>query len=155
MTDKGLPGKTADEPQYNPLFSVFTDENASSSRISGLIAYALYKQPKVDWATDFRDQNGHPPSADDLKAYQRTWTPGLVAAMREQADGALAGFGDDAVEQAKPAILKDALRGSFWKAVWSSMVAAFFYSLVLIALVLILRWNGVDVIGLFQKLDVR
>jgi hypothetical protein len=78
-----------------------------------------------------------------------------VAAMREQADGALAAFGDDAVEQARPGILKDALRGSFWKAVWSSMVAAFFYSLALIALVLILRWNGVDILGLFQKLDVR
>jgi hypothetical protein len=53
MTGTGLAPKPADEPEYNPLFSVFTDENLSSSRISGLIAYALYKQAKVDWAKDF------------------------------------------------------------------------------------------------------
>jgi hypothetical protein len=41
------PGSAASEPQYNPLFSVFTDERHSSSRISGLIAYALYKEAKV------------------------------------------------------------------------------------------------------------
>lgn len=155
MTDAGLPARPSDEPEYNPLFSVFTDEKLSSSQISGLIAYALYKQAKVDWTTQFRELNGRAPTAEDRKAYQRTWTQGLVAAMREKADGALAAFGDDAVEQARPGILKDALRGSFWKDVGASMVAAFFYSLVLIALVLILRWNGIDILGLFQKLDVR
>jgi hypothetical protein len=141
-----------ERPRYNPLFETFVNPGEPvTDQMEGLVAYALYKAAKREWAEAFWNDNRRPPNVGELDAYQRTWTPTQVAGTRERAEGALAAFAASAIEDARPEILKEALRGSFWKAVGASIFAAVLYSLALIALVTILLWNGVDLLGIVQK----
>ena len=99
------------EPEYNRLFSIFTDRSASSSQLSGLVAYALYKQAKVEWATEQRNKYGRAPTPEELNGYHSSWTTTMVNSVRQQADGALAAFTEDAVSEAEPQVLREALKG--------------------------------------------
>lgn len=64
----------------------------------------------------------------------------------------MAAYADVAIESATPDILREATRGSFLKSLGASILAAFFYSLILLSVVLILKYYGVDILGLVQKL---
>lgn len=148
----GTTRETAPSVPYNPLFERFTDP--SESKLGGLVAYALYKRAKVEWSTEYRKEHGSPPSEEARKGYQANWTATTIQAFRDQAESALAAYAQNAVEEARPGIREEALRGTFRGGVWQSIVANAIYTLALIAIVLILRWSGVDLIGLAQKLDV-
>ena len=92
---------------------------------------------------EFRARNGgQRPSQEQLTAYHQTWTNTQVQAIRDRAWSALSSFGESFVDDARPGILRDALRGKFWPDVFKAMFAAFLYTLFLIAAVLVLRWNG-------------
>jgi hypothetical protein len=74
-----------------------------------------------------------------------------LGTYQTQAASILAAFADEAVEDAKPAIVEDALQGSFWSAVWQSIFANVLYTVGLFILVLLLAFVGVDILGLVEK----
>ncbi|MGX9982012.1 hypothetical protein ACTHAX_19920 [Methylobacterium fujisawaense] len=117
----------------------------------GLIAYGLYKVAKREWVEGIRARHGRGPTAEELDAYAATWTDSMLTGLRERADSTLAAFGNVVVSEATPSIREDALRGSTGKAISTSIAANALYTLILIALALILAWSGVDLIGLVQK----
>jgi hypothetical protein len=106
------------------------------------------------------------PNEEELKSYIHTWTDSRIRGVTEQAEGVLASFASSVVESATPQIREDAISGKIeadlakfqrsqegqWgRAVFYSVVANFLYTLFLILVVLVLAWNGVDLIGLLQK----
>lgn len=142
-----------DNPNYNKLFSIFVDpESSEGEQLQGMIAYGLYKTAKSEWAKGVWRTNDRAPTPEELAAYHATWTPTSIRSVSDRAASSLAEFAQSVIDDATPAIQREALKGNFWKSIWTNMLATFLYSLILIFLVLILRWFGVDILGLFQKL---
>lgn len=84
----------------------------------------------------------------EVKAYVDSYTPLTIQAFSEQAGGVLVEFAQGAVADAKPQIVEQALKGSLWRTIWQSIIANGTYTLLLIAVVVILRWAGVDLLSL-------
>jgi hypothetical protein len=150
MTD----GEQAPEPiagvDYNPIFEQLVGDESLSPETQGLVAYGLYKVAKREWVTEFRRQNGRGPNDDELKAYIATWTPSRMENLLMSAEQTLAEFAKDTIAQEEPRILRRALRGTFWRAVGPTMVGALLYTLILIALAIILARSGIDLIGILK-----
>lgn len=142
-----------DNPNYNRLFSKFVDPaQPESEQLQGLIAYGLYKRAKAEWAKSVWQESGRAPTSQELAQYHATWTATNIEAISDRAASALAEFAQSVVDEATPEIRRKALEGTFEKNVFTNVVGTFAYSLILILVVLILRWFGVDILGLFQKL---
>lgn len=134
---------------YNTMYERLVDQGGD--QVSGFVAYGLYKHAKREWVRQFEAANGgRTPTGDEQATYVATYTPQIMAALQTQANTVLAQFASGAVEDARPEILKDALKGSAWKTVGLSLLSNAIYTLLLIALVLILRYAGVDVLGIFD-----
>ncbi|KAB0676717.1 hypothetical protein [Aureimonas leprariae] len=141
-------------PAYNPLYERFvTDDQSTSDQLTGMVAYGLYKQAKREWTTAHYERHGRKPSEDELASYIATWTPSMVQNLREQANGIVLAFGGFLVEENAPRIREEALRGTFWKAVGVSIFAAALYTLGLIALLVILRIAGVDILSILTSVN--
>ena len=150
---KPTPADKAPEPQaYNPIFERFVPIDGTGDRIGGLVAYGLYKIAKREWAAEVWRIEGRAPSEQELAAYIRSWTASRLDGLQQQADNTLATFSDTVIQDATPRIREDVLKGTTRSAILTSMAANFFYTLALIAAVLVLSWAGVDVLGLFEKL---
>jgi hypothetical protein len=152
MTDStSSPGEeTAD---YNRLFETFVDlSRPEGERLQGLVAYALYKTAKREWAADVAARSRRRPTEEELANYQRTWTPTLIASTRQQAEQALAVYAETVIEDATPEIRESAIRGSFGKDVRAGVAAAFIYTILLVVIAVILRLVGVDALGVFEKI---
>ena len=134
------------------MFETFVGQNkADDEEIVGLVAYALYKRSKAEWVRKIRADHDRGPTQDELVTYYGTWSSTQVEAMRAVALSALAQFGESFVADARPGIIKDALRGKFLPDVGKAMFASFCYTLILIAAVLALRWSGVDLLSFLEK----
>ena len=134
------------------MFETFVDpKTADEAQIGNLVAYALYKRAKAEWTRAIRKDFNRAPTQEELTAYHRTWSKVQVDAVRASAWSALSRFGESFVDDARPAILKDALRGKALADILKAIAANIAYTLFLIALVLVLRWSGVDVLGLLEK----
>ncbi len=82
---------------------VFTSLVKEDSDISGLVAYSIYKQNKLDWLQAFETALGRVPNEAELASYIiGESTPRRLATYRHLADSTLAGKGPD-VEGAAPA----------------------------------------------------
>jgi hypothetical protein len=137
---------------FNPIFGQFVSMDlAETDRLAGIVAYGLYKIAKREWATDLFEREGRAPTSPDLEGYIRTWTLSQIEGKREQAETILAEYANAVVEAATPDIQKEALRGSFWKAIGYGIAANVFYTLLLVVIVLVLKWVGVDILGLLEK----
>ncbi len=88
---------------------------------------------------------------EEQDAYIATWTDSRLRGLEQQADATLAAFAETVVTEATPAIREDALRGTSGKSIGLSIAANAIYTLILIALALVLAWGGIDLIGLLQK----
>lgn len=137
---------------YNPIFARFVDDDESDNEVLGLVAYGIYKKHKREWAVEFSKRNGNQPTAEDLARYHETWTPGLIENTRQNAGQALAEYAEVAIFQATPDILREALKGSFWRDILVSLLAAFIYTVLLILLVVILAVSGIDLLDILNSL---
>jgi hypothetical protein len=82
---------------------VFTSLVREDSDISGLVAYSIYKQNKLDWLQAFEALKGRAPNEAELAAYIiGESTPRRLATYRHLAESTLAGNGPD-VGAARPA----------------------------------------------------
>lgn len=134
---------------YNPMLERFykTDGN----KVTGLLAYALYKVAKREWATEQTEARKRKPTPDEMTAYTSTWTKSLVDAKLAEAESMLVAYAEAVIEQATPAIREDALRGTFWSDVRTGIFVAFIYTLLLIGFATILHYSGVDFDEIFSK----
>ncbi len=135
--------------EYNKTFEKFVGNDFSD--LVGIVAYGIYKHAKREWATSIFNDHGRAPNADELRAYHATWTPRQIESARQSAAQVLSAYADEVISNEEPRILKDALKGSFWKSVWQSIFANGLYTLMLIALAIILAKAGVDLIGLIRE----
>lgn len=137
------------EPDYNRVFERFVGEGDDGmSDIIGIVAYGIYKNAKREWATHFRQTYGRAPNSDDLRAYHATWTPAQIQSARNSAAQVMAEYADSVISAEEPRILRDAVKGSFWPSVWTSIFSNALYTIGLIVLAVILARAGVDLIGL-------
>jgi hypothetical protein len=141
-----------DDSDYNPVFETLVDKAAEGQdTIIGIVAYSLYKLAKREWISEFREANGRSPSADEIRNYHKAWTPSLLEGKKAEATQIIASFSEDIVEKAKPEILKDALRGSFWRATGVNVFSNFLYTLIVLGVVLVVAMTGLDIPAMLQK----
>ena len=156
MAEVDSDGKAPNGAPYNPIFETFVDpDKPDHEQLSNLVAYSLYKRAKAEWTKGFKVRRGRGPSPDELTAYHETWTSIQIGALRDRAWSSLAAFGESIVEDAKPGILKEALRGTFWPEIWRGVFAAFLYTVLLILAVLVLRWSGIDALSILKKANPK
>lgn len=144
----------ASDVSYNKIFEELVGPDSdSASNISGLIAYSLYKVSKREWVSDFRIRRGRRPSSEELDEYTRTWTKTRIEGLKNDADQALAVYSSAAVEQAKPAILREALKGRFWPTVGTNVFSNLTYTVLLIVVAVVLARAGVDIVGIYRSIE--
>jgi len=136
-------------PRYNPIFSRFVPEDASESdQLRGLIAYGFYKIAKREWVIQRTAQSGQPPTPQELDAYTGTWTESRLKGLEQQATGTLLQYAESIVDSATPSIREEALRGTTAKSIMLSITANFVYTALLILLLILLRFAGVDLLSI-------
>lgn len=145
-----------ERPDYNPIFERFVTPGQMEEQVlPGMVAYCLYKIAKREWATIFFARHGRKPSDAELNEYILTWTDSRIVGAQKEADAVLLAFASSVIDESAPRIREDALRGTFWGSVRSSIAAAFLYTLVLIGIVMILRFSGIDLVSIFQALEPK
>jgi hypothetical protein len=138
-------------PSYNPVFEKLVGDT-KNLEIVRLVAYGLYKIAKREWTQKIWQEKHRKPTEEELAGYADTWTEQQLLDKVTAAQSALVVYGESVVDDARPNILAEALRGSGWKAFWISLAAAAAYTLALLAIALILKASGVDVIGVIDKI---
>lgn len=103
----------------------------------------------------FETDHGRPPKAAEINAYVSAYTPQTIDAFEAQASGVLAQFANGVVSDARPEIVKETLKGTFWKNVGQSIAANAIYTVVLVVIAMILAAAGVDLIGIFTTVDSK
>ena len=125
---------------HNPIFTKLVVD--SDDKLLGMVAYGIYKTSKREWIQVFTEEQGRPPTTAELTAYAGTWN------ATDAATSALAEFASGAIDEARPAILKDALKGDALRSVLLNMLSALLYTLGLIVVVVVLRKAGVDLLSI-------
>ena len=154
------PTASGSELHY-PIFEKLVEIDGQEELI-GLIAYGRYKRAKKIWASNFHARRKNSPSNDDLNKYAESWTDDRLQALLKAAEAALAEFGAFVTAQQEPTIREKAIAGeirenlgvfventkmSWGKALQDialSMLGALFYTILLILIVLVVRYSGVD-----------
>ncbi len=131
---------------YNTMYERLVD--GSSNTVQGYIAYGLYKNAKREWIRQFEAEKGRAPRPAEVQGYVDAYTAQMRDVFEAQAAGVLAQFAEGAVSDAKPGIVEAALKGGFWRSVGQSIAANVLYTLGLIALVVVLKWAGVDLLSI-------
>ncbi|QYE36529.1 hypothetical protein KZX46_11755 [Polymorphobacter sp. PAMC 29334] len=134
------------DPRFGVVFKQFYD--GEPDEVRGLVAYGLYKIAKREWTETFYENKGVAPERSDVVAYTSTWTPAMIAGKQTQADAILDDYGRSLVDAARPTIVETALRGSLGRTIGINIFSAFLYTLILIGLVVVLRYSGVDLLAL-------
>ncbi|MDP1630383.1 MAG: hypothetical protein Q8L66_03055 [Caulobacter sp.] len=123
------------------------------NKVQGFIAYGLYKTAKREWVRKFEADHGRAPRPAEVGAYVSAYTPQTIDAFAAQASGVLAQFANGVVSDARPEIVEEALRGTLLKSIAQGMAANAIYTIVLIAVAMILAAAGVDLLGVFATIN--
>jgi len=139
---------------YNEVFErlVVTPDD-----IEGFIAYGLYKQAKREWLVDFVSDHDRRPTARELEAFSRHWTPTTLQSLRETAESALSAYAQSVVQDETPTIQRDALRlgRPLWKDILIGVVSALSYSVILVLAAILIRVFGNDFWDAFTAFNSR
>ncbi len=136
---------------FDPVFPRLVKEDTPGQKLLGFIAYGLYHDGKREWISDFRAREKRYPLEEELLAYERSWTASRLDALENAAAQLVTAYTDSVVSQAEKQILRSALTGSYWRAVWRWVGGALLYTLLLLALAVGLAKSGVDLIGMLEK----
>lgn len=127
---------------YNPVLEKLVGQEGADASVQGLIAYGMYKISKRQWVTDFKIQNRRPPTQIESQQFASSQTETVLAGYRAQAAELLADYAGAILAEEKPKIEKEALRGMFWSAVLSSIVASFLFALILLGFAVVAAFLG-------------
>ena len=148
MTDE--PAQQADAPKapFDPIFPRLVNEaEGPGQKLIGFVAYGLYQEAKREWISDFQARERRYPLDEELRTYERSWTASRLEALQNAAAQLITAYTDFVVTQAEKQILRGALKGSFWRAVWRWVVGALLYTFIMVGLILGLARSGIDLIG--------
>ncbi|MDX8440076.1 hypothetical protein [Mesorhizobium australafricanum] len=70
--------------------------------------------------------------------------------MRNNAAQVLSSYADTVIDAARAGIVTEALKGTFWKSVGTNIFSGALYTLILIAVALILSLAGIDLVGIID-----
>jgi alkanesulfonate monooxygenase SsuD/methylene tetrahydromethanopterin reductase-like flavin-dependent oxidoreductase (luciferase family) len=124
----------------------------NGNKVQGFIAYGLCKSAKREWVRKYLADHGRSPKAAEVAAYVSAYTSQTIEAFEAQAAGVLSQFAGGVVSDARPEIVEQTLKGTFWKAVAQSIVANAVYTVILISLVLVLGAAGIDLLEIATTL---
>lgn len=151
----------ADHEKYNPVFELLVDNE--EDKITGYVAYALYKQKKRDWIVDFKERRGTPPSDAEFDEYNKAeCLPRNLEMLRRDAQSVLAAYSTEIVaaelESLKEKARNDVEQGrldaalrtieaqnSFSRQVGVALVSTLLTTIILIIIAVALALFGVDV----------
>jgi hypothetical protein len=149
-----IPAKTDDD--YNTIFEKLVDECPSQEGMQGFIAYVFYKIAKREWILKQQRDTGKKPNDVELRAYIRTWTESRVQSLRVEADQALASFASYIIARERPKILREALsHRSFWRESFVACFGAFLWTIILILLAFMLKFNHIDLVTVLRNVGVE
>jgi hypothetical protein len=141
------------KPPFDPVFPRLINEaEGSEQKLIGFIAYGLYHDAQWEWISDFRTREGRYPHDEELREYERSWTASRLEGLKNAAVQLVAAYTDSVLSQAEREILRNALKGRLWRAIWSWLIGALLYTLIMIGSIVILAKSGIDFIGLFKRL---
>lgn len=146
MAEPTIPAQP-DRPEriFSSMFERLVERShPDSHELVGLVAYGIYKRAKREWADRLQARTGRTPSPEELNSFIEYWTETRLRALREEASSVLVAFSDHVLKQEESRIIRDALRGSFWRGVTRSVLAALIYTLVLIAAAIAFLRAGVN-----------
>jgi hypothetical protein len=144
-------GRHSERPSLDPVFPLLVKDGSAEDKFLGFIAYGLYQEAKREWASDFQSRERRYPSDEEMIAYERSWTASRLEALENTAAQLVAAYTDAVVNQLEKQILRNALKGSFWRAVFRWVVGALCYTILLFAIVVGLSRSGIQ-IGLLDKI---
>lgn len=141
----------------NPVFDLL---GADGNDIESLVAYALYKQHKRKWASDFEKREGHKPSASDDNAFaSAVSTEDQLNRYRQNAADLIISFANQVVDDEREQIQREAITArieaaasvvsgsaAFGKQVLTALVASLITTFVLIVLAVATALFGVDLL---------
>src|SRR6266480_3428163 len=146
----------ASKPTFEPVFPRLVNEaEGTEQKLIGFIAYGLYHDAKREWISDFRSREGRYPHDEELREYERSWTASRLEGLKNAAVQSIAAYTDSVLSQAETQILRNALKGGVWRAVWCGLVGTLLYTAIIIGLIVILTKSGIDLIGVFERLTTR
>ena len=153
-----------DRGEYNRAYEALVAEDDD---VTGLIAYAIYKQDKRDFLVRWREQHGAPPSADEVKAFATTVLgPGQRQRYRVAARTILDAYASTVLDAEKPLIAREAVArrieeaaervetaAVWWRQIPTGVIAALLYTVLLICIVFALRFAGIDLLSVLQAVS--
>jgi uncharacterized membrane protein len=142
MTELNQEGKN---PPFDPIFPRLVKEDSPEDKFLGFIVYGLYQEAKREWVSAFQARERRYPGDEELRAYERTWTASRLEALENAAAQLVTAYTDTVMTHAEKQILRSALKGSFWRAVWRWVVGALCYTILLFALVIGLTRSGAHI----------
>jgi hypothetical protein len=140
------------KPPFDPIFPRLVHETeGAGQKLIGFIAYGLYHEAQREWISDFRTREGRYPDDEELREYERSWTPSRLEALQNAAVQAIAAYTDSIVSQAETQILRNALHGSASRAALRWALGALLYTLIVIGVVVGLGRSGIDLCGFLAR----
>jgi hypothetical protein len=137
---------------FDPIFPRLVNEaEGAGQKLIGFIAYGLYHDAQREWIADFRTREGRYPNEEELREYERSWTPSRLEALQNAAVQTMAAYTDSIVSQAETQILRNALKGSVSRAAWHWVIGALLYTVIVIGVFTILAGSGVDLLGVLER----
>lgn len=143
---------------------------ADGDDIESLVAYALYKQHKRQWAVDFEKKHDRKPNPEEDAAFAgAVSTEDQLKRYRQNAADLIIAFANQVVEEERPEIELEAITArietaassvsgsaSFGKQVFTGLVASLITTFVLILLTVASALFGVDPLdGVSNLIDNR
>ena len=154
---------SAEEPPASN--EVFESSVVDFNDQAGLMAYALYERDKRDFLADWQARYGRPASSEQLAAFAAAvLTEGQRQRYRMDGEANLEAYANKALERERPLITEAAVTGrieiaarrienaSRWgRQIPAGIAAALIYTLLLIAILLVLRYAGVDLESILDQ----
>lgn len=135
---------------HNLVFTRLVSD--SEDKLLGVVACGIYKTAKREWILASEQATGHPPTAAEISTYAAIWTPQLIQNATDAASSALAEFASTAIDDARPDILKEALKGGTARTVLLGMVSALLYTIFLVLVVIALKASGIDLFSITKTI---
>lgn len=135
---------------HNPIVTRMVE--GPGGQLLGFVSYGFYKLAKREWVQEFESAHGRAPNSEEIAAYVATWTPQQLKNATDAASSALSEFAAEAVDEARPGILKEALKGGASRSVLLSMLAALLYTAFLVLVVVALRAAGIDLLSIVNAM---
>lgn len=130
---------------YNNVFDrlVGDADHQSESLLSSLVAYGLYKLSKRQWLLTHKRGNDTTPAESDYRTFAASQTDEALEAYRARANQIVALYANTVMDTESPKLLKEAVKGSFWRAFWPSFLATVIFTALIIVIVLAAALNGI------------